>query len=66
VLDAAANVMILLAVREGLLVVVAPVAALAPAFTVGLAWLVLRERLHVAQRLGLVGALVGVVLVAAG
>jgi uncharacterized membrane protein len=45
---------------------VAPIAALAPGFTVLLAWVVLREHLGSAQRLGLASALVGIVLVATG
>ncbi len=66
VLDASANILLLLAVRRGLLVVVAPVAALAPAFTVALSWLFLHERLHMSQRVGFVVALLGIALVAAG
>lgn len=66
VLDAAATVLLLLAVRRGLIVVVAPVSALAPAFTVGLAWSVMHERLHREQIVGLMLGLVGLILVAAG
>ena len=65
-LDVTANVLLLAAVRHGLLVVVAPVAALAPAFTVLWAWVVLHEHLAPAQMFGLVLALIGLVLVAAG
>lgn len=65
-LDATATLLVLVAVRHGLIVVVAPVAALAPAFTVMLSTYVLHERLHTGQRLGLVLALIGLVLVAAG
>ena len=65
-LDVAAMSLLLLAVRRGLLVVVAPVASLSPGFTVVLARLVIGERLGVAQRVGLVLALVGLVLISAG
>src|SRR5262249_25607575 len=65
-LDVAANVLELAAVRRGLLSVVAPVAALAPAFTVLWAWVVLREQLARAQFVGIVLALIGLVLVATG
>jgi drug/metabolite transporter (DMT)-like permease len=65
-LDVTATTLLLLAVRRGLILVVAPLAALAPAATVILARLVLDERLHAGQRIGLVLALVGLVLVAAG
>jgi drug/metabolite transporter (DMT)-like permease len=66
VLDVTATTLIVLAVREGMISVVAGVAALAPGFTVLLAWLVLREQLRVEQRIGIVVELVGLVLVAAG
>jgi drug/metabolite transporter (DMT)-like permease len=65
-LDVMATTLLLLAVRRGLIIVVAPLAALAPAATVLLARLVLGERLHAAQRIGLLFALVGLVMVAAG
>ncbi len=65
-LDVAASTLLLLAVREGLIVVVAPMAALAPGFTVVLARVVLDEQLRRAQRIGLVFALAGLVLVAVG
>jgi drug/metabolite transporter (DMT)-like permease len=65
-LDVAASALLLLAVREGLLVVVAPLAALAPAATVILARFVLGERLHAAQRVGLVFALIGLAMVSVG
>jgi drug/metabolite transporter (DMT)-like permease len=64
--DVAGTAAILLAVRRGLLVLVAPVAALAPGFTVLLAWVYLGERLGRLQQLGIAFALVGVVLVARG
>ncbi len=66
VLDVTATSLLLLAVRRGLISVVAGVAALAPGFTVLLAWVVLREHLRIEQRIGIVAALVGLVLVAAG
>jgi len=65
-LDVTASTLLLLAVRRGLLVVVAPLAALAPAATVLLARVVLHEHLHPMQRLGLLLALVGIVLIVAG
>ena len=66
VLDVAATAMLVLAVRRGLIVVVAPVASLAPGFTVVLAWLLLGEHLDSVQRLGLVLAFAGIVLVSVG
>ncbi|MCU1458722.1 MAG: hypothetical protein JWL73_2814 [Actinomycetia bacterium] len=65
-LDVTASTLLLLAVREGLIVVVAPMAALAPGFTVVLARFVLGEQLHAAQRVGLLFALAGLVMVALG
>jgi drug/metabolite transporter (DMT)-like permease len=59
-------VFLLVAVRRDLLVIVAPIVSLAPAFTVVLAWWITGERLHRVQRVGFVVALVGLVLVAAG
>jgi uncharacterized membrane protein len=66
VLDVTASALLLAAVRRGLMVVVAPLAALAPGFTVVLAWRFLGEHLGRPQRIGLVLALAGIVLVAAG
>ncbi len=66
ILDVAATTLLLVAVREGLTVVVAPVAALAPAFTVVWAWIVLHERVTRHQIAGLALALTGLVLIAAG
>lgn len=54
------------ATRRGLLAVVSVIATLSPVVTVGLALVVLRERLGRAQRVGVLVALVGVVLLAAG
>jgi drug/metabolite transporter (DMT)-like permease len=58
--------MLLVAVREDLSSLVAPVAALGPAFTVGWAWAVLREPVVRPQVVGLGVALVGLVMIAAG
>jgi drug/metabolite transporter (DMT)-like permease len=66
VLDVTATTLLVLAVRRGLIVVVAPLVALAPAATVILARVVLGERLHSVQRIGLLFALVGLVMVATG
>jgi drug/metabolite transporter (DMT)-like permease len=65
-LDVTAAALLLLAVRRGLLVAVAPLVALAPAATVLLARLVLHERLHPLQRVGFVFAVVGIALIVAG
>jgi drug/metabolite transporter (DMT)-like permease len=65
-LDVTATTVLLAAVRHGLLVVVAPVAALAPAFTVMWAWIVLREPVGRMQLVGLGLALIGLVLVSLG
>lgn len=63
-LDVVATVLLLVAVRLGLVAVVAPVAALAPAFTVLGAWWYLHERSSPVQIAGLALALVGLVLIA--
>lgn len=60
------NGMFLLAVAEGSLAVVSVIAAMFPAATVLLAWIVLGERLTPRRRLGLILALVAVGLVAGG
>ena len=65
-LDVTATSLLLLAVREGLVVVVSPLAALAPAATVILARFVLGERLHPTQRVGLLFALAGLVMIVVG
>jgi drug/metabolite transporter (DMT)-like permease len=65
-LDVLATTLLLVAIREGLFATVAPVAALAPAFTVGNAWWYLRERPSFVQTSGLVLALGGLVLIAVG
>lgn len=65
-LDITAATLILVAVREGYIVEVAPVASLAPAATVALAWWVVHERVTRVQLIGLGVALVGLALIAAG
>ncbi len=64
VLDVSANLLYLLATREGLLSVVSVLAALYPVSTVVLARLVLRERFAVLQRLGMALALPATYLLA--
>ena len=64
-LDAQANVLYLLAVREGLVSVVSVLAALYPVSTVILARLVLHERFHKVQLAGMVLALPATILMAA-
>jgi drug/metabolite transporter (DMT)-like permease len=64
-LDALANVLYLLAVREGLVSVVSVLAALYPVSTVVLARLVLKERFHRIQVAGMALALPATVLMAA-
>ena len=64
--DVCANVLYLLAVQRAPLSLVATLVSLAPATTVLLAQLVLRERLAPAQKLGVGVALVAVVLLAQG
>jgi uncharacterized membrane protein len=66
ILDVTAGTLLLLAVRRGLIVVVAPIAALGPAATVILARSVLGEKLHNAQRVGIAFALVGLFMIAVG
>ncbi len=63
-LDAVANVLYLLAVREGLLSVVSVLAALYPVGTVVLARFVLKERLVALQRIGMAIALPAAILMA--
>jgi drug/metabolite transporter (DMT)-like permease len=62
--DVGANAMVLLAVRRGLLSLVAPVAALYPATTVVLARLVQHERIGRQRAGGLALGLVGLALIA--
>ena len=63
VLDATATALLLVALREGLLSLVAPVAALYPASTVVLSRFVLNERLGRARMAGLGVALIGLILI---
>jgi uncharacterized membrane protein len=62
-LDATSNALLLVALREGLLSLVAPVAALYPAATVVLSHFVLHERLGRARLAGLAVALVALILI---
>ena len=64
--DVAANVLYLFAVQRGPLSLIATLVSLAPATTVVLAQVVLRERLGVTQRWGVALALVAVVLMSRG
>jgi drug/metabolite transporter (DMT)-like permease len=64
--DVGATALLITAIRSDLAVVVAPVAALGPGFTVLWAWTALREPISRLQIVGLVLALVGLVLIAAG
>jgi drug/metabolite transporter (DMT)-like permease len=66
VLDVTATALLLVAIRNGLFATVAPVAALAPAFTVFHAWWYLREQPTWTQCCGLALALGGLVLIAIG
>jgi drug/metabolite transporter (DMT)-like permease len=66
VTDVSGNVLYLLAAQRAPLSVVATLVSLAPAMTVLLAQIVLRERLAPAQKLGVVVALAAVVLLAQG
>jgi drug/metabolite transporter (DMT)-like permease len=66
ILDVTATVLLLVAVREGLQSLVAPIAALGPAFTVAWAWGWLKEPIARLQVVGLGIALVGLVLIASG
>ena len=66
VLDAGANGLYAAAATEGLLSVVAVLGALYPVVTVVLARVVLGERVRRIQEVGMVAALAGVALIAAG
>jgi drug/metabolite transporter (DMT)-like permease len=66
VCDVAANAFVIAGIRRDLAVVVAPIAALAPGFTVLWAMTTLHERVAAPQRAGLALALAGLVLIAAG
>ena len=63
VLDASANLCYVLATRAGLFGIAIVLTALYPGITVLLARVVLRERMHAVQRIGLLLAAVGVILV---
>jgi drug/metabolite transporter (DMT)-like permease len=64
--DVGATALLIVAIRNDLAVVVAPIAALGPGFTVMWAWTVLREPISRPQIAGLALALVGLALIAAG
>ena len=66
VFDVTANALYLVASRRGLLSLVAVLSSLYPAATVVLARVVLGERIGPMQRIGLVAAAAGVVLIATG
>ena len=66
VCDVAANAFVVLGIRRDLAVVVAPIASLAPGFTVLWSMLLLRERTGRVQRAGLLLALGGLALIATG
>jgi drug/metabolite transporter (DMT)-like permease len=66
VLDIAANVCYLDAVRNGSLSVIATLASLYPAVTAALAWWVLRERLRIPQYVGLGLAGVAIAMISFG
>jgi drug/metabolite transporter (DMT)-like permease len=66
VLDVLANVLYVLATREGLLSLVSVLSSLYPAATIVLARVVLRERMNRVQVAGVGLAIAGVVLIAAG
>lgn len=65
-LDVTANALFALASREGLLAIVSVLGSLYPVPTVVLAHVVLGERITTTQRLGVLVALAGVAMVAAG
>jgi drug/metabolite transporter (DMT)-like permease len=66
VLETTANVLIALATTLGLVSLVGVLASLYPVVTVALARIVLGERIARTQQMGAVGALAGVVMIAAG
>ncbi len=66
IFDISANLMYGLSTTHGMLAVVAVLGSLYPVVTVVLAWLVLRERLVVAQYVGVAVALLGVAAISAG
>jgi drug/metabolite transporter (DMT)-like permease len=66
VLDILANILYLLAVRRGLLSIVATLTSLYPASTIILARIVLRERLRLLQQAGVACAAVAIMLIVSG
>ncbi|MBA3475947.1 MAG: EamA family transporter [Actinobacteria bacterium] len=64
--DVGANMLFSLATTRGFLSVVSVLAALYPVVTVALAAVVLHERVSMAQRLGVAGALAGAAMITAG
>jgi drug/metabolite transporter (DMT)-like permease len=66
VVNTLADLLFLLATRQGLLSLVAVITSMYPAATVALAGLVLGERITSRQALGLVTAAVGITLIALG
>ena len=65
-LDMTANVLYLLAVRQGALGIVATLTSLYPASTILLARIVLRERLRLVQGIGVACAALAIVLIVSG
>ena len=65
-LDMLANVLYLLAVRQGPLSIVATLTSLYPASTILLARVVLRERLRLVQQAGVACAALAIVLIVSG
>jgi uncharacterized membrane protein len=66
VLDLAASFCFARASVHGALAVVSVLASIYPALTVFLAWMFLRERMRLAQRLGVVAAFAGIALLITG
>lgn len=65
-LDMLANILYLIAVRQGLLSIVATLTSLYPASTIILARIVLRERLRLLQQAGVVCAAVAIIMIVSG
>lgn len=64
--DVGASMILLVTLKTNLTAVIAPVASLAPAFTAGHAWWYLHEHISKLQMVGLLVALAGLGLIAAG